>query len=207
LLYREFFTFTPTAKFWLATNHKPPVADDSPGFWRRIRLIPFLKQFMGDRADKDLVSNLQAEASGILRWAVDGCLAWQRDGLGLPAMVQAASAAYREDNDHIGEFLGDRCLVAPDVCVSAAALWNSYLCWTTDSRDRPLDRKVFSARLEGKGFRKQRLGHERTWTWLGLCLKTLDQPQSPPAHSIGADGCGRENPIVVTEHETTTTKQ
>ena len=31
-LYREFFTFTPTAKFWLATNHRPPVADESPGF-------------------------------------------------------------------------------------------------------------------------------------------------------------------------------
>jgi putative DNA primase/helicase len=71
LLYREFFTFTPTAKFWLATNHKPEVADDSPGFWRRIRLIPFLQQFVGDRADKDLVSKLKAEASGILRWAVE----------------------------------------------------------------------------------------------------------------------------------------
>jgi putative DNA primase/helicase len=109
LLYREFFTFIPTAKFWLATNHKPEVVDDSPGFWRRIRLIPFLQQFVGDSADKDLLCKLKAEASGILRWALEGCLAWQREGLCLPNVVQAASQAYREENDHIGEFLDERC--------------------------------------------------------------------------------------------------
>jgi putative DNA primase/helicase len=88
-LYREFFSFIPTAKFWLATNHRPPVSDDSPGFWRRVRVILFLQQFVGQRADKDLVAKLKAEAPGILRWALEGCLEWQRQGLGLPAAVQA----------------------------------------------------------------------------------------------------------------------
>jgi putative DNA primase/helicase len=198
LLYQEFFTFTPTAKFWLATNHKPEVADDSPGFWRRIRLIPFVQQFVGDRADKNLISKLKAEASGILRWAVNGCLAWQRDGLGPPAVVQAASQAYREENDPIGEFIGECCLVAPDASVSAADLWNSYLYWAPANGYRPLGRNVFSARLEAKGFRKKRVGHDRTWTWFGLCLKQSGQPESPPVVDLGADGCGRENAIVVT---------
>ena len=200
-LYHEFFTFIPTAKFWLAANHRPAVADDSPGFWRRIRLIPFLQQFVGDRADKNLLCKLKTEAPGILRWAVDGCLAWQRDGLGLPAVVQAASQAYREENDHIGEFLDDCCLVAPDAFVSAAALWDSYLGWATNNQDRPVDRKVLSARLEGKGYRKKRAGHERTWTWFGLCLEPPKLPHSPPAVGIGADGCGRVNPIVASEEE------
>jgi putative DNA primase/helicase len=206
-LYHEFFTFIPNAKFWLAANHKPAVADDSPGFWRRIRLIPFLQQFVGDRADKDLASKLKAEASGILRWAVDGCLSWQRDGLGLPAVVLAASLAYREENDHIGEFLGDCCLVAPDAFVSAAALWDSYLFWATNNQDRPVDRTVFSNRLEGKGFRKKRAGHERTWTWFGLSLKPPGPPHSPPSVGIGADGCGRVNPIVVPDGEIPYTEQ
>ena len=172
LLYREFFTFTPMAKFWLATNHKPPVADDSPGFWRRIRLIPFLKQFVGDRAEKDLVTKLKAEAPGILRWAMEGCLLWQRHGLGLPAVVEAASQSYREDNNHIGEFLGDCCLVAPDACVPVADLLRTYLYWAETNLERPLDRKVFSARLDGKGFQKRRNGHARTWTWFGLTIRT-----------------------------------
>jgi putative DNA primase/helicase len=41
-LYRNAFSFQPTHKIWLAFNHKPVITDDSPGMWRRIRLIPFL---------------------------------------------------------------------------------------------------------------------------------------------------------------------
>jgi phage/plasmid-associated DNA primase len=93
-------------------------------------------------------------------------------------VVQAASQAYREDNDHVGEFIGDCCLVAPDASVWAANLWNSYLCWVGDNHDRPLDRKVFSARLEGKGFCKKRVGHDRTWTWFG-CASSHQNCPSP----------------------------
>ena len=45
LLHREFFTFEPVSKFWLAFNHRPVVTDDSHGFWRRVHLIPFLRRF------------------------------------------------------------------------------------------------------------------------------------------------------------------
>jgi putative DNA primase/helicase len=182
-LYREFFTFTPVAKFWLATNHKPPVADDSPGFWRRIRLIPFLNQFTG-REDKNLGAKLKAEAPGILRWAVEGCLLWQREGLGVPAVVKAASQAYREENDKVGEFLDEGYEIAPDATIPAAELWSDYLQWTDSNQDRPLDRKVFSARLEGRGFRKQRVGHNRNWTWFGLSRKT---PQAPKPKPVAVD--------------------
>ncbi len=196
-LYHEFFTFTPTAKFWLAANHKPSVMDDSHGFWRRIRLIPFLEQFVGKRADKDLVAKLKAEAPGILRWAIAGCLLWQTEGLGLPVVVQTASLAYREENDHIGEFLDERCEIGLGATVSAAVLWREYCIWIADNQERRLDRKVFSARLESKGFRKGRVGHDRTWTWFGLRIKPHEEPQLDVPVSGDADGCGRENPIVV----------
>ena len=90
-LYSEFFSFTPTAKIWLAFNHKPVVADDSEGFWRRIHLIPFLREFKGDAADKDLKAKLCSEAPGILAWAVRGCLAWRTEGLQPPATVKAVT--------------------------------------------------------------------------------------------------------------------
>lgn len=78
-LHGEFFEFEPVAKFWLSVNHKPVVRDESHGFWRRIRLIPFMKTFpinptLGDR--------LHTKAPGILAWAVRGCLHWQREGPG-----------------------------------------------------------------------------------------------------------------------------
>jgi putative DNA primase/helicase len=89
-LYNEFFTFTPIAKFWLAFNHKPIVDDASHGFWRRVRLIPFLHRFEGAAADQDLMKKLRAESPGILAWAVRGCLKWQQEGLGIPEIVKLA---------------------------------------------------------------------------------------------------------------------
>ena len=94
-LYGEPFTFMPTAKFILATNTKPVVADNSAGFWRRLKLVPFTRSFEGSARDQHLEDYLKAhEGPGILRWLVDGCLAWQRNGLGEPAAIRDATDEY-----------------------------------------------------------------------------------------------------------------
>ncbi len=184
-LYREYFTFPPTAKLWLAFNHLPEVADDSHGFWRRIRLIPFLQCFAGDSADKDLLPKLLAEAPGILAWAVRGCLDWQANGLGAPPNVVAATDAYRRDSDLLDDFVAERCLVSPTVSVSAAALWEAYCDWASLNLERTsLDRRSFSRRLEAKGFKKARWGRQRTWTWFGICLRNDANPEYPVAGAV-----------------------
>ncbi len=103
-LHREYFTFRPVATFWLAVNHKPRVTDDSHGFWRRVRLVPFTQQFPGD---KHLEAQLNAEAPGILTWAVQGCLAWQQRGLDAPDCVRNATEEYRRESDLLEEFIAE----------------------------------------------------------------------------------------------------
>jgi putative DNA primase/helicase len=51
---------------------------------RRLFLIPFTVTIAPERQDKQLTEKLKPEWSGILRWAVDGCLEWQRIGLTPP---------------------------------------------------------------------------------------------------------------------------
>jgi putative DNA primase/helicase len=41
---------------------------------------------------------------GILKWAVDGCLKWQVEGLGVPVAVVEATAEYRQDMDILGPY-------------------------------------------------------------------------------------------------------
>jgi putative DNA primase/helicase len=65
-LFNEFFTFVPTAKFWLVFNHFPSVKDESEGFWRRVRVIPFEHQFSDSERDNKLLEKLKSEAVGIL---------------------------------------------------------------------------------------------------------------------------------------------
>jgi putative DNA primase/helicase len=125
-LHGEFFTFEPIAKFWLSVNHKPIVRDDSHGFWRRLRLIPFTQRFPVNRA---LGDELAAEASGILSWAVRGCLDWQREGLDPPAVVTDATAAYERDSDPLAAFLAEGCDLDPEAEVGAADLFEHYKRW------------------------------------------------------------------------------
>ncbi|HWQ52150.1 MAG TPA: phage/plasmid primase, P4 family [Bryobacteraceae bacterium] len=188
-LHREFFTYRPVGKFWLASNYKPLVRDDSHGFWRRVRLIPFLNRFqdtgdpsdVGDRsgtpnarvggADKDLFRKLRSELPGILAWAVRGCIEWQKRGLGVPPAIREATKSYREEMDSLTEFLEECCILDPDGQVSAHDLWREFAVWAKE-KGESLDRRTFSARLQARGFQRVRAGHERTWTWLGLRLNS-----------------------------------
>jgi putative DNA primase/helicase len=181
LLYREYFTFVPVGKFWLAFNHRPRVADASYGFWRRVRLVPFDQRFAGAKIDPELVRKLKAEAPGIVAWLVRGCLAWQEYGLGMPAKVKIATDEYRQESDTLGEFLADRCVVEKFAHVLAGTLYKEFCDWSRGSGERfpSLDRRAFSARMVTKGFTKARIGHTRAWTWLGLRLRPF-QHDNPP---------------------------
>jgi putative DNA primase/helicase len=201
-LYHEYFKFNPTGKFFLAVNHLPEVADDSEGLWRRIRLIPFLKQFSTSNgtADKDLLAKLKAEAPGILAWAVQGSLMWQESRLGIPVSVKDATDEYRQESDPLADFIEDCCRLAPDAQVLAADLWKEYQLWERDTATRTqLSRVAFSNRLKARGFKKVKRGHNRSWTWLGIGLKEnngANQPVKfiPPGTRTDADV---KSPIVV----------
>jgi putative DNA primase/helicase len=171
LLYRDLFSFRPVAKFWLAFNHPPMVADDSHGFWRRVQQIPFLRQF-DPKADPTLEETLSAEAPGILAWGVRGCIEWQACGLTPPAVVQGATQTYRIESDPLREFLEDRCIQGPTEAVSAAALREAYVSWARKNGEaRILTRAEFTRRLQAGAFQKRQSGHARTWTWFGLSLR------------------------------------
>lgn len=132
-LNREFFTFQPAAKLWLASNHKPRVTDDSHGFWRSVRLIPFRRSFTGQEADPALEAKLMAELPGILAWAIDGCLKWQQDGLRPPESVVIATEEYRAESDPLSEFIAAVCETGPDYTEMGGALKAAYDSWCDTS--------------------------------------------------------------------------
>jgi len=58
---------------------------------------------------------LLAERDGILAWALDGCLAWQRLGrLEPPQQVMDATEEYFEAEDALGRWLDERLITGPD---------------------------------------------------------------------------------------------
>lgn len=125
-LHAEYFTFRPVAKVWLSVNHKPVVMDDSHGFWRRIRLIPFQQTFA---INPSLGTELHAERPGILNWAVRGCLEWQQQGLQPPRIVSEATKEYASESDPLAEFIDEFCIVGADRRAGAADLYSHYKAW------------------------------------------------------------------------------
>lgn len=152
----EFFEFTPVAKIWMATNHKPIITGTDEGIWRRIRLIPFIVKIPPEDLDPTLPAALQAEAPGILAWAVRGALAWQREGLDPPTAVVEATGKYREDMDVLGNFLRENCRVAEDAVGVRASLFAAYENWCHENNLRAPSAQGFNEMLRDRGFEERR---------------------------------------------------
>ena len=143
-LYREFFSFVLQGKIWIAANAKPKLNFSDDATWRRIRLIPFDAYFGPDRADPYLREALEAEISGILNWAVEGCLAWQKEGLPVPQKIQEAVEDYRQEQDMLRDFLEECTYFSPYAITPVKEIYDRYLDWIYEQRTKPISRKRFS---------------------------------------------------------------
>jgi putative DNA primase/helicase len=110
-LNKEFFDFIPTFKIFMATNHKPNIRGTDTGIWRRIRLIPFNFRVTEATDDKNLLFKLREELPGILNWVLAGYKRWHEHGLQPPKEIWAATDAYRDEEDDLGQFIDDYCVI------------------------------------------------------------------------------------------------
>lgn len=151
------FEFLPSHKLWFMFNHQPRVRDHSVGFWRRVRLIPFSKNYDGvDIAEKDnlLAEKLTLELPGILTWIVKAVREWLDHGLPVPLAVRAASTRYETDEDPLSEFIACHMRTSGPGFPLASA-YSLYKDWCKiENVDHPLGKNRFGALLEPRGFKR-----------------------------------------------------
>ncbi len=171
-LYQEQFEFQATFKLWLAANHAPKVSHHDGALWRRILRVPFEQTIAKERRDPQVKAYLSDPARGgpsVLAWAVRGCLAWQREGLGVPGAVTNSTEAYRAEMDPLKEFLADRALLDPSAWAKASELWAAYIAWAREAGEHPVSRLEYADSLRARGCsedRKKNVG--RLWRGVGL---------------------------------------
>jgi putative DNA primase/helicase len=173
-LYEHEVEFMPTFKLWLYGNHKPVIADSTLSIWRRVKQIPFDVTIPDNEVDPNLPTKLEAELDGILAWAVQGCLDWQQYGLSEPEAVTIATTRYRHEQDILGDFLEDCCLLEPLATISKADLKEEYQRWCQDNSIEPVTQRTFRARLIEKGITEGRSSDGKTRIWRGIRLRTED---------------------------------
>ncbi|MFF0144645.1 putative DNA primase/helicase [Amycolatopsis sulphurea] len=133
-LYKGIFTFNPTALMLMATNYRPDVRGQDDGFWRRTRLIPFVRSFSDADKDPMLSRALLAEAPGILAWAVQGAAEWYAGGLREPASVRAAVAEYRQQSDLLDGFLPGVLVHDPEGSILQKQAWDMFQNWRDEEQ-------------------------------------------------------------------------
>jgi putative DNA primase/helicase len=170
-LYQEWFDLHPTHKIFIGTNHKPVIKGTDHAIWRRIRLVPFEVTIPEAERDRQLLEKLREEADGIFAWAVEGCLLWQKHGLGVPEEVKAATEDYREEMDILAEFISDRCVVQPASKVPRGDLYDAYTQWCQANGQESAGNRVFASSMRDRGFRECRMGMQGVRGWAGLRLE------------------------------------
>ena len=112
--------------------------------------------------------------AAILAWLVQGCLAWQREGLSVPKAVKDTTQEYRNEMDPLRDFLADRCIVNSTAKAKKAELWEAYEKWAKAAGTRALGNRQLGARLLRQGFDEGSDGKARFWIGLGLRTDTTD---------------------------------
>ena len=156
---QDFFEFFPQFKLFVAGNHKPAIRNIDEAMKRRLHLIPFTITVPPERRDKHLQQKLLAERDGILAWAVQGCLDWQRHGrLDPPQRVVEATEEYFEAEDALGRWLDERCVREPNAKSLTAELFNDWKQWAEAAGEFIGAQRRFSDLLITRGLEKWRNG-------------------------------------------------
>ena len=168
-LRQEFFEYRPEFKIWISGNHKP-VPGDGHSIWRRLIMIPFGIIVDESDQDKELNLKLREELSGILNWAIEGCLEWQEEGLKTPQKIIDAISEYRSEMDRVLTWIDECCQSKPRTGAEtkASSLYNSYRDWAIENREWAMSQRIFGNKLSEKGFKKIRKG--KGWFYQGISL-------------------------------------
>lgn len=192
-LYKDVFTIEPTWKIWVATNHQPIIRGRDHAMWRRVRLVPFTVTIPDAEQDTSLPDRLLAELPGVLRWAVEGCVAWQRDGLGLPKEVKAATEEYKERMDDLADYIAECCVTEPGAWCSMESLYGSFTAWAKESGEFIWSKRAFGDRLSEAGFPPQHSKDKTTRGRSGVRLRRFNEPLPDAAMRPNQETPTRQN--------------
>jgi putative DNA primase/helicase len=186
-LYQGFFDFDPSHKTCLTTNHKPIIRGTDTGIWRRIHLLPFTVAIPSDKVEKDFRGRrLTPELSGILNWALQGLVAYRKQGLNPPQAVLASTQDYRKDMDVVGQWIEERCELDAQACVPTSWAYNDYSHWAADEVGWEIKKLTFRRHLTDRGFTAEKGTHGQRMI-RGLRPKSFGAVIATDANGLGVD--------------------
>jgi len=122
-----------SCKLMFLTNNPPRFYSGTDAETRRLRILHFDSQPV--TKDPDLKEKLLAEVPGILNWMLEGLVKLLRIGR-IPQGGEAAKAVLKnfgKDNDPVGSFVNERCVLAANHTVVKRDLFAEFTDWCDDN--------------------------------------------------------------------------
>lgn len=128
------FSFQPTHTLFVFGNFQPSITETGDAVFRRLKLIDF------NHKPKEKVTDLkrqllEKEGPGILNWIIKGTQRYLSDpsAIQTPARIQGRTDQYQDEEDIIGTFVREACIVDDNVQVGTTDFYQSYANWCKDN--------------------------------------------------------------------------
>lgn len=190
-MYENHFSFFPTYKLGIDTNHPIVMPDSNDAVYNRVKVFPFDVRIPKDEQDPNLLDKLRLELPGILNWIVQGAVSYYEGGLWFPPAVEAATEKMRVRADHFPRFLADSVTNGLRFAASVTEFTQTYLQWCAGSGEEPLKPADVRDRLRQLDYRKEHVtvdsmgnlivkgmavsvpggdSRKQKWCWVGMRL-------------------------------------
>lgn len=181
----DFWSFTPTAKLVMVTNHRPEIPSGTEAIWRRIRRVPWPVTIpVEDRINNLEQPILANEGEHVLDWMFDGWFKYQTNGLTMPSVLAQSNEQYRAEQDVIGQYISEMGYITGstnDLMVTCSDFNYGLDAWCKHSGMERPTRNERTRMMQKKGFIRRQTN--KGWHWFGLAKSNtesaLNQMRNP----------------------------
>lgn len=181
--YKDPFSFIPSHTLVLYTNHLPKVSAKDDGIWRRLIVIPFNAKIQGTSDVKNYTEYLCEHAGeSVMKWMIEGAEEVIRleYKFPLPKCVADAIAAYRAQNDWLGQFLDECCEIGEGLTAKSGELYAAYRTYSATNGEYIRSTSDFYAALESGNFTRTKTRNGMVVEGLQLALRKNDPADEFP---------------------------
>jgi putative DNA primase/helicase len=168
------FNLQNSAKLLFSANKAPRLSEDSDAIWRRLVIVDFPNQFMGTKADSNLVDKLTTpeELSGLLNAALEALQRLrQQKAFSAGATMESVRRQYLLNSNPVPIFIEERCDRDIKSSVSKDDLYEAFLQFCEDTDTTLLGKKAFGARLNAMSVATEGQDVWHMHIWRGLKLR------------------------------------
>jgi len=159
-LYKNPFTYRPTAKLIFNTNKLPAEAERTDAYFRRFLIIPFKVKITDEEKDPNLHKKIiEHERPGVLNWIIAGLLRIVTNQKFTQSKnTTEAVEAYKREINSVAQFVEEYGITPSRLLyIPVAKLYADYSEFCDEAGFRRLNRSNFGKELIALGFEQRRV--------------------------------------------------